>query len=295
MTAHAKSTIEYEKYRLSADWEAFSMKNIRMFMAAVLTAAVVSLLAAPAASAGTIEDIQERGRVIIGLSTFVPWAMRAKNGDLVGFEIDVGRKLAEDMGVDVEFVPTAWDGIIPALLSKKFDVIITGMVVKPKRNLTVNFSRPYAYLTVGMAANKKKAADSGLQTLDDWNNSKVILTIKRGTAPGETVERLFPKAKLRQFDDDGQALQDVLNGNAHGFLTSEPKPTYYVLDNPDVLYNPFGSGPWDPSASAFAVRKGDPDALNFFNNWIMYHELDGWLERTHNKWFTNRDWKDLVK
>jgi polar amino acid transport system substrate-binding protein len=271
------------------------MKNIRMFMAAVLTAAVVSLLAAPAASAGTVEDIQERGRVIIGLSTFVPWAMRAKNGDLVGFEIDVGRKLAEDMGVDVEFVPTAWDGIIPALLSKKFDVIITGMVVKPKRNLTVNFSRPYAYLTVGMAANKKKAADSGLQTLDDWNNSKVILTIKRGTAPGETVERLFPKAKLRQFDDDGQALQDVLNGNAHGFLTSEPKPTYYVLDNPDVLYNPFGSGPWDPSASAFAVRKGDPDALNFFNNWIMYHELDGWLERTHNKWFTNRDWKDLVK
>lgn len=271
------------------------MKNIRTFMAAVLTASLFSLLAASGASAGTVEDIQKRGRVIIGLSTFVPWAMRAKNGDLVGFEIDVGRKLAADMGVEAEFVPTAWDGIIPALLSKKFDIIITGMVVKPKRNLTVNFSHPYAYLTVGMAANKKMAADMGLQTLEDWNSSKVTLTIKRGTAPGETVERLFPKAKLRQFDDDAQALQDVLNGNAHAFLTSEPKPTYYVIDNPDVLYNPFGSGPWDPSASAFAVRKGDPDALNFFNNWIMYHELDGWLERTHDKWFTNRDWKKLVK
>jgi len=271
------------------------MNRIRTYMLAVLAAAVMSLLAVHGASAGTVEDIQKRGKIIIGLSTFVPWSMRAKNGDLIGFEIDVGNKLAEDMDVSAEFVPTAWDGIIPALLSKKFDVIITGMVVKPKRNLTVNFSRPYAYLTVGMAANKKMAEEMGLKTQEDWNNSKVILTIKRGTAPGETVERLFPKAKLRQFDDDAQALQDVLNGNAHAFLTSEPKPTYYVLDNADVLYHPFGIGPWDPSASAFAVRKGDPDALNFFNNWIMYHELDGWLQKTHDKWFTNRDWKKLVK
>ncbi len=265
----------------------------RRLGATLLAAAMLAL--APFAQAGVIEDIQKRGKLVIGLSTFVPWAMRAKDGELIGFEIDVGRKLAEDMGVEVEFKPTAWDGIIPALLSKKFDVIITGMVVKPKRNLTVNFSRPYAYLKVGMAANKKKAEGDGLKTLEDWNNSKVILTIKRGTAPGETVERLFPKAKLRQFDDDGQALQDVLNGNAHAFLTSEPKPTYYVIDNPDVLYHPFGIGPWDPSASAFAVRKGDPDAVNFFNNWIMYRELDGWLQQTHDKWFKTRDWKDRVK
>ena len=94
-----------------------------------------------------------------------------------------------------------------------------------------------------MAANKAKADKDGLKTLKDWNQSKVILTIKRGTAPGETVARLFPQAKLRQFDDDAQALQDVLNGNAHGFLTSEPKPTHYVLDNPKVLYHPFGVGP----------------------------------------------------
>ena len=270
------------------------MKKLKKIIASALTSLIVMLLAAQGAYAGTIEDIQKRGKIIIGLSTFVPWAMRAKNGDIIGFEIDVGRKLAEDMGVDAEFVPTAWDGIIPALLSKKFDVIVTGMVIKPKRNLTVNFSRPYAYLTVGMAANKKKAEESGLKTMEDWNNSKVILTIKRGTAPGETVTRLFPKAKVRQFDDDAQALQDVLNGNAHAFLTSEPKPAYYVVDNPDVLYHPFGIGPWDPSASAFAVRKGEFDAMNFFNNWILYHELDGWLESTHDKWFTNRDWKKLV-
>ncbi len=252
-------------------------------------------LSLQAASAGVVEDILERGKIIVGLSTFVPWAMRNKKGEMIGFEIDVANQLAKDMGVEAEFVPTAFDGIIPALLAKKFDVIITGMVIKPQRNLTVNFSRPYAYLTVGMAANKKMAEEMGLETEDDWNSPKVTLTIKRGTAPGETAARKFPKARVRQFDDDAQALQDVLNGNAHAFLTSEPKPTHYVLDNPEVLYHPFGIGPFDPSASAFAVRKGDPDALNFFNNWILYRSLDGWLEEAHDKWFKGRAWKTQVE
>ena len=261
-----------------------------------LVAALMVVVAAPSAMAQSVVDtILERGKIVVGLSTFVPWAMRDKKGDLIGFEIDVSRKLAEDMGVEVEFVPTAFDGIIPGLLAKKFDVIITGMVIKPKRNLTVNFSDPYAYLTVGMAANKKLADELGLKTKEDWNSSKVTLTIKRGTAPGETAARLFPKARVRQFDDDAQALQDVLNGNAHAFLTSEPKPTYYVLDNAEVLYHPFGIAPFDPSASAFAVRKGDPDALNFFNNWIRYRNLDGWLQSAHDKWFKGRAWKDQVE
>lgn len=271
------------------------MTILKKLCGVALAAAMTVGLAAQAHADSVIDDIVQRGKLMVGLSTFVPWAMRDKKGELIGFEIDVARKLAADMGVEVEFVPTAFDGIIPALLAKKFDVIITGMVQKPSRNLTVNFSHPYAYLSVGMAANKALAEKDGLKTMEDWNSSKVVLTIKRGTAPGETAERLFPKAKVRQFDDDAQALQDVLNGNAHAFLTSEPKPAYYVIDNPDVLFHPFGVGPFDPSASAFALRKGDPDALNFFNNWIQYRTLDGWLEAAHDKWFKSRSWKDQVE
>jgi polar amino acid transport system substrate-binding protein len=66
------------------------------------------------AADSVIEEIKARGSLIVGLSTFVPWAMLDRNGDLVGFEIDVATKLAQDIGVEVEFVPTAWDGIIPA-------------------------------------------------------------------------------------------------------------------------------------------------------------------------------------
>ena len=51
----------------------------------------------------------------VGLGIFVPWAMKDKQGELVGFEIDVAKSIAEELGVEIEFIPTAWDGIIPAL------------------------------------------------------------------------------------------------------------------------------------------------------------------------------------
>ena len=131
----------------------------------------VAATSLPAVADDLIADIQKRGTLKVGMSTFVPWAMRDKQGDLIGFEIDVATKVAEDMGVEVEFVPTAWSGIIPSLLAKKFDVIIGGMSITPQRNLTVNFTTPYAHSGQMMAANKKLAAN--FTTMEDYNQSSV--------------------------------------------------------------------------------------------------------------------------
>ena len=98
--------------------------RVIMALVAIFGVAATSL---PAVADDLIADIQKRGTLKVGMSTFVPWAMRDKQGDLIGFEIDVATKLAKDMGVEVEFVPTAWSGIIPSLIAKKFDVIIGGM------------------------------------------------------------------------------------------------------------------------------------------------------------------------
>ena len=126
------------------------MKILKVLQARAMLALVaifgVVATSLPAIADDLIADIQKRGTLKVGMSTFVPWAMRDKKGDLIGFEIDVATKLAKDMGVEVEFVPTAWSGIIPALLAKKFDVIIGGMSITPQRNLTVNFTAPYAHL-----------------------------------------------------------------------------------------------------------------------------------------------------
>jgi len=271
------------------------MSVVRSLIVGILSLLVLSGVAAAQsqelAAASVLEEIKQRGTLRVGMSTFVPWAMRNQEGELVGFEIDVANKVAEDMGVEIEFVPTAWDGIIPALLAGKFDVIIGGMSVTPQRNLTVNFTQPYAHSGQGIAASIELASD--LQWPEDYNSPDVTFTCRRGATPCTLIQEEFPKATLRQFDDDAQAAQEVLNGNAHAVVSSQPKPAYMIVDNPDVVFDPAGEN-LTRGDEAFALRKGDPDALNFFSNWILVHTSNGWLEERHDYWFTTRDWADEV-
>ena len=108
-------------------------------------------------SQSTLEQIVEKNRIRVGFSTFVPWAMKDKQGGYTGYEIEVARQLAKDMGVEIDFVPTKWSGIIPALLTGKFDIIIGGMGITPERNLKVNFTNPYDFTGMSLVASKRKA------------------------------------------------------------------------------------------------------------------------------------------
>ncbi|MEM7547643.1 MAG: transporter substrate-binding domain-containing protein [Pseudomonadota bacterium] len=243
------------------------------------------------ASESVIETIKQRGVIRVGMATFVPWAMRDKNGDLIGFEIDVAKKLAEDMEVEVEFVPTAWDGIIPALLAGKFDVIIGGMSITPARNLTVNFTSSYANSSLGAMANKELA--DGKAWPDDYNATDVTFVCRRGATPCGWIQETFPKATLRQFDDQGQTVQEVLNGNAHVMVSSQPLPAFTIFENPDVVFSATDEK-IEPNSEAFALRKGDVDALNFFNNWILLNRTSGWLDERHQYWFGGRPWADQI-
>lgn len=270
--------------------------GLKLGMAAALGMAVATGAAAQSAqqqlsSESVIETIKKRGALKVGMSTFVPWAMRDKNGELVGFEIDVAKKVAADMDVDVEFVPTSWDGIIPALIAGKFDVIIGGMSVRPQRNLTINFTIPYAHSGMGIAANKAMAAD--MKWPDDYDSADVTFSCRRGATSCNDVDRLFPKATVRRFDDDVQAFQEVLNGNAHAVLSSYPKPVEWASGNPEHIFLPTTDN-LSQGDEAFGLRKGDPDALNFFSNWILVNTTNGWLEERHHYWFKTRDWEGQV-
>lgn len=258
---------------------------------AVATGAVAQSAQQQLSSESVVETIKKRGALKVGMSTFVPWAMRDKNGELVGFEIDVAKKVAADMDVDVEFVPTSWDGIIPALIAGKFDVIIGGMSVRPQRNLTINFTIPYAHSGMGIAANKAMTAD--MKWPDDYDSADVTFSCRRGATSCNDVDRLFPKATVRKFDDDVQAFQEVLNGNAHAVLSSYPKPVEWASGNPEHIVLPTTDN-LSQGDEAFGLRKGDPDALNFFSNWILVNTTNGWLEERHHYWFKTRDWEGQV-
>ena len=262
----------------------------------MLSAAALALfaVAAPAtaqdtAPASVIEEIVERGVMKVGMATFVPWAMRGKDGDLIGFEIDVARKLAADMGVEVEFVPTAWPAIIPALIERKFDVIISGLSITPARNLKVNFTIPYAHSGQQMVAN---TALAGGFTVEDFNAANVVIAC-REASPCQAVQKLFPKATARRFDDDVMAFQEVVNGKAHAMVSSAPKPRFWMNRFPKKLFLP-SEETLTRSDEAIAVRKGDPDAINFFSNWIRVNTSNGWLKESHDYWFKGQSWAAAV-
>ena len=240
----------------------------------------------------TVEQIMKRGTLRVGMSTFVPWAMKDKTGKLIGFEIDVASRLAEDMGVKVEFVPTKWAGIIPALLTGKFDVIIGGMSVRPDRNLKVNFSIPYDYAGQSLVANQKIAA--GFTSLEDFNRPEVVISARLGSTAADAANRFMPKAKKRFFDDEAQVIQEVINGKAHGAVASAPLPAFQAIKYSDRLFMPF-QGTFTKEPIGFALRKGDYDTLNYFNNWIRVVEAAGWLSERKHYWFETKDWEGMLK
>ena len=243
-------------------------------------------------SESTLEQVLKRGALRVGMSTFVPWAMKDKKGKLIGFEIDVATRLAKDMGVQVEFVPTKWAGIIPALLTGKFDVVIGGMGITPTRNLKVNFTKPYDYSGMSMAANKKLAA--GFSSIEDFNRPEVVLTARLGATPVDAAKRFMPKAELRLFDDEAQIYQEVINGRAHAVVASAPTPAFQVVKYPDQLCLPLEET-FTMEPIGFAVRKGDFDTLSYFNNWIMVVGSEGWLKERKNYWFRTKDWESRIK
>ncbi|PIE36292.1 amino acid ABC transporter substrate-binding protein [candidate division KSB3 bacterium] len=240
----------------------------------------------------TLEQVLQRGVLKVGMSTFVPWAMKDKNGEFIGFEIDVARRLADDMGVDVEFIPTKWSGIIPALLTGKFDVIIGGMGIRPDRNLKVNFSIPYNYSGMSIVAHKEKAA--GFTSLADFNTPDVAIAVRTGTTAASAAKKYMPEATLKLFDNEAQTIQELLNGRVHAVVASAPLPAYQAIKYAEKLFLPLEEN-FTKEPIGFAVRKSDFDTLNYFDNWIRVVDSEGWFKERSHYWFGTKDWEDQVQ
>ncbi|QTA81356.1 Amino acid ABC transporter, substrate-binding protein [Desulfonema limicola] len=277
------------------------MKKKSLFLQILVTIMVLFFLAGSSyageiqnklVSESTIEQVLKRGVLRVGMSTFVPWAMKDKKGELIGFEIDVAKKLAQDMGVKIEFVPTKWAGIIPALLTGKFDVIIGGMGITPQRSLKVNFTVPYEYSGMSIVAHKETA--KGFSAIEDFNKPEVTIASRLGSTAAEAAKKYMPKANHRMFDDEAQAYQELLNGKAHAVVGSAPTPVFHAIKNPEKLFIPLKET-FAKEAIGFAVRKGDFDTLNYFNSWILVHHSSGWLKEREHYWFETKDWESQVQ
>ncbi len=238
--------------------------------------------------ADLLDDIIERGTLRIGVSLFVPWTMEDESGQLTGYEIDVSKKLAQDMGVKPKFIVYKWENIIPALRKGEIDFIAGGMAMTPARALKINFSIPYADSGISLATNTKMTRD--IKSLEDLNQKDIIISAVSESISFELAQRLFDKANVKAFKTAAEATKAVMDGEAHAYVATSPQPEFLALKYPQKIDIPI-TKPLISYKAGFGVRKGEQEWLNFLNAWITARQADKWLSASHKHWFGSLGWR----
>ncbi|MEJ2156984.1 MAG: transporter substrate-binding domain-containing protein [Desulfobacteraceae bacterium] len=249
----------------------------------VLFCAAVSM-----ASAGTLDDIQKRGVLRVGLEPgYMPFELTNQKGQIIGFDVDMAKRMAKAMGVKLELVSTAWDGIIPALLTKKFDILMSGMTLTQKRNLKINFAQPY--IVIGQTILLRKELAGQIKSYKDLNNPKYTLGSKLGTTGEQATKRMMPRAKYISYETEQEGVLEAVNGKIDAFIYDMPYNAAAIAQR--------GQGklvhmdkPFTYEPLAWAVRKGDFDFINWLNNYLNQVKNDGTYEKIYNKWFVEDAW-----
>ncbi len=259
-----------------------------------LTAAVFVLAGAVSAAdielakKSTLEEILKRGELRVGFEAgYMPFEMTDTKGNFVGFDIDMAKEMAKAMGVKFVPVNTAWDGIIPSLVTGKFDIIMSGMTVTQERNLKVNFADPYIIVGQTILLNRKH--EGTVTSYKDLNDPKYTVTSKLGTTGEQAVKRLIPKCTYKSFETETEAALEVVNGKADAFVYDLPFNVVFMAQQGKgkviFLDEPFTFEPL-----AWAINKGDPDFLNWLNNFLRQVKNDGRYDRIYDKWIRGTDW-----
>lgn len=257
----------------------------------IATLLVLGVALLPRAEARDLQQVLNTGTLRIGVTLYPPWAARAANGDLIGFEVDVAKQLAADLKVKADLRAYDVERLIPALESGEIDVIAAGLAITPARALHVNFSQPYAEGGIGLATHVARTAS--VKKLEDLDGESHTIVAVDGSAAAQLAKRLLPRAKLRLIASPDAASRALITGEVDGYLEDEPVPTFLALDNPGVVDVPLAR-PLLVSRSGFAVNKGDADFLAFLNSWIVAHEADTWLPTTTTYWFKSLRWRERL-
>jgi len=240
------------------------------------------------AKKSTLENILKKGELWVGFdSGYMPFEMTNQKGRYVGFDIDMAKEMAKAMGVKFVPVNTAWDDMIPSLTTGKFDIIISGITVTQERNLKISFTDPYIIVGQTLLINKKH--ERKINSYKDLNDPEYIVTSQSGTTGEEAAKNLIPKCTYKSFKTEKEAVLEVINGNADAFVYDLPFcVVVMVMQGKDKLT--FLDKPFTYEPLAWAIRKGDPDFLNWLNNFLRQIKKDGRYERIYNKWIKNTDW-----
>lgn len=263
------------------------MNLLKKWAAAAFVAAGLGL-AAPAANADVIKDIQAAGVLKVGMAESPPWqSPNPASGEYEGFNVDLAKRVAEIMGVTLEIVPATWSTLIPGLEAKQFDIALVNFFATPERALVVNFTEPYSTYGFHIVVN----ADSKVQSLADLNSPDVTFVGMSGTVEESYPKELYPNATVRGVvaNDVATWIGEVAAGQADAAfldpgtfrLLKAKNPNLEgrlrVLNTEDQLVKPVGL--------SYAVRPEDTHLLEFLNTFINDVVRNGQHITLRDKWF----------
>ena len=242
--------------------------------------------------AGKLEQIKKDGLRVCLEPAYMPFEMTNKRGEIVGFDPDLAALMQKDLGAPkLELVSTAWDGIIPALITNKCDIIMSGMTITDERKQKVDFSEPY--MLIGQTVLLRKDLADKVKSHKDLNKPEYKIASKLGTTGEIAAKKLIPKAKYFSYETEAEGVMEVVNGKVDAFVYDAP---YNLVANVQrgegrlvFLDQPFTDEP-----IGWAIARGDPEFLKALNGFLARIKQDGTHEKLHQKWFKNTDWlKDV--
>ncbi|GFP77786.1 amino acid ABC transporter substrate-binding protein [Clostridium fungisolvens] len=218
--------------------------------------------------------------IVVGLDdSFPPMGFKNSKGELQGFDIDMAKEIAKRTNKEIKFMPYNWDGIIPGLKQKKFDVIISAMSVTPEREKEIAFSTPYLNERQVIVVKKD---NTSIASPDDLKGKTV--GVQKGSTSEDAIKdtkSTFKDTKL--YDENIAALQDLQIGRIDAVVVDELVARYYIKEKADTYKVLDKSVATEPIA--IGLRQEDKDLKATFDKVIKEMQEDGTLAKISKTWF----------
>ena len=235
--------------------------------------------------------------------TYAPFNFKNADGELTGYDVDVANGVAEIIGADLEFVCQKWDGMIPALLANKFDLIIASMSITDKRKEKIDFSVPYRD-SVGRLVGKKDAGwtlfdDAGAPISEGFNGLRVGL--ERASTYADWFGAKIPDADIVFYDSSEALYLDLQNGRTDMIMTNPMKAHLKFLSKEDGAGFEFVSPAIDEIeffgiGVGIGLRQGQEELVERLNGAVKDLINNGSLEEYALRYFPfpihNQKWGD---
>lgn len=202
-------------------------------------------------------------------------------GEFEGFDIDAAKKLAEDLGVEVEFVQTSWPDLMDDLLDDKFDIGMGGITRTLERQKTAHMSQ--GYYDFGKSALIHQDNKDKFKSIEDLNKPDVKVGVNPGGTNFDYVEEHLTETEVIIIENNLEIPEMVAEKEVDVMITETPEALLYAKED-SRLYPAFVEEPLTNSQMGYIMHQGDPTFHNWIDLWIKEMELSGEFEKLEEKW-----------